>query len=200
MGVALTRGLRFVIGVCAGSALLLLAACNVGPTGTLNCSGGSGGVGCGGSVGIGIKFDAPTPNEIDATEMSMVFTPQNVVINDGTYSATINVYDGNNNLVASQSFDYYVSGEEASFSDPSAVSSWLNAQVQSGDTVNLEYSGVSATVTNPNAQTGTVTAASYYDGQQMTSATSSFSIGQGGGGCKYDCQQKGPTTPPRSGS
>ncbi|MGH8426982.1 MAG: hypothetical protein ACRES7_03255 [Gammaproteobacteria bacterium] len=177
--------------------MLVLAGCASSTGGSVQCSGGSGGGNCTVKITETWQFAPQSPNNIDVSQLETDFTTQNVAMADGTYSATIEIYDGNN-LVDSYSFDYYVSGGQATPADPSAVQSWLDAHDGDGDSATVNAPGLTYTVTNPNASSGQVTATSYDDGQEITSATSTFAIGNGGGGCKYNCKQKGPTSPPRS--
>ncbi|MGH2508082.1 MAG: hypothetical protein ACRDHZ_11860 [Ktedonobacteraceae bacterium] len=194
-GVASPCLLEVFSGFLAVGTLLLLAACTTSIGISLSCKSGAGCT----ETGTVTWTQAPqSHNNIDASQLVTEFTTQNVTMDNGTYPVTIEVYDGSN-LVASNTFNYNVNGGQATLADPSTVQSWLDAHDGDGDSVQINAPGLTYTVTNPNAQTGQVTATDYYEGQQEASATSSFSIG-GGGGCKYNCQQKGPTSPPGSGN
>lgn len=180
------------MGTVAASVLFLLSACAGSTTVSVNCPAGGGSCTISGNVTV---TWAPA-QLIDVSEFTSLYTTQNVSVDDGTYSATFKVYDSNHNLVAQNSFNYIVSGSQGVLADPSTVNSWLNANVQSGDSVQISVAGMTYTVTDPNADSGTITATAYDGGQEEASGTATFSLGGGvGGGC-HGCKQFRPAAPP----
>ncbi len=162
----------------AGMAISLAACHASGHVTVKKCSGGH----CS-TVTVSASGTVSDPAENVAMSIGgyyYIFTTKNVVMTNGSYTGTLAIYDSNNNLIASTSLPYYVSGNEAHLSNPSETETWVENHFQSGNTIkpigNFPY-----TVTNPNATQARVTVTVYTDSQSIASGTSSFNL-------KSNCQ------------
>lgn len=135
------------------------------------------GIGC--KIGWNFSWNSTLSNAtvdgLAATNLSTVFTAQNVAMNDGTYSAVVALYDQNGNLLASDNANVYVSGGTGYLSDPEALATWVEAHDAQARSMQASV-GIPYTVTNPNAKTGQVTATGYVGNVAGDSATSTFVV------------------------
>lgn len=110
-----------------------------------------------------------------------------LVTTNGTF--TVYLY-GSGNLIAQNSFVYYVQGQSVYVSDPSGVSAWLNSYNGQYDSYSGSLGGLSLNPTTTAETSGSMTASLVYDGAIQASATVSFPVNSGGTcGIGKDCKQ-----------
>lgn len=112
-----------------------------------------------------------------ASELHVTFTSVAVNMDDGTYSGTASIYDGQKRLVAVTKVTFYVTDNTAYLSDSSAVTSWLQTNSASGDTYKADAM-IPFHVTASNATQGNVSVTAYVGSNAVAGTTSQFPINQ----------------------